>query len=613
MLASDIRRRFIDFFKKHPAYPHAEISSASLIPENDPTVLFTTAGMHPLVPFLMGETHPAGKRLVDAQKCVRTDDIDEVGDHSHLTFFEMMGNWSLGDYFKEGAISMSFAFLTSPIAKGGLGMDPQKLYVTVFAGDNDAPRDEESIEHWKKQFAGVGMKAEMGEDIDDGGRIFTYPKAKNWWGPAGKTGPCGPDTEMFYDTGRTHDKKFGAHCHPNCDCGRFVEIWNDVFMQYFKKEDGTYEPLKQQNVDTGLGLERVSAILEGKPTHYETELFAGAMEKIRSLATAQDIVSERIIADHLRAATFILGDQRGVVPSNTDQGYVLRRLIRRAIRHGKKIGITATFTSMIAKIYIDLYGEFYPELKRHEKRIIDALNDEEARFGKTLVKGEKEFERLLPKMQADKMVSGALAFDLYETYGFPLEMTIELAKEHNLEVDEHEFMHALENHQKESRAGAQQKFAGGLADHSEESTMLHTATHLLHQALRTVLGNHVEQRGSNITRERLRFDFCHTQKMTPEEIKKAEDLVNLQIQRDLSVSWSEMRVEEAHKQNAIGLFPDRYDEVVKVYTMGDFSKEICGGPHVEHTGVLKGFKILKEEACSAGIRRIKAVVEGLKK
>lgn len=613
MLASDLRRRFIDFFKNHPQYPHAEISSASLIPENDPTVLFTTAGMHPLVPFLMGEKHPAGKRLVDAQKCVRTDDIDEVGDHSHLTFFEMMGNWSLGDYFKEGAIQMSFQFLTSPQAKGGLGLDPQKLYVTVFAGDKDAPRDDESIGHWKKQFASVGITAEIGENIDDGGRIFTYPKAKNWWGPAGKTGPCGPDTEMFYDTGRSHSAKFGPHCHPNCNCGRFVEIWNDVFMQYFKKEDGTYELLKQQNVDTGLGLERVTAILQGKQTHYETELFAGAVEKIRSLATTQDDFSERIIADHLRTATFILGDQRGVVPSNTDQGYVLRRVIRRAIRHGKKIGIATAFTSMIAKIYLDLYGAVYPELQRNAARVMSALDDEEARFGKTLVNGEKEFERLLPKMMADKMVSGAVAFDLYETYGFPLEMTIELAKEHSLEVDEHEFMHALEDHQKKSRAGAQQKFAGGLADHSEESTMLHTATHLLHQALRTVLGNHVEQRGSNITRERLRFDFCHTQKMTSEEVKKAEDLVNLQIQRDLPVSWSEMSVEEARKQNAIGLFPDRYDEIVKVYSMGDFSKEICGGPHVEHTGVLKGFKILKEEACSAGIRRIKAVVEGLKK
>ncbi len=653
MQANELRRRFIDFFvKKHQ---HAEIKSASLIPDNDPTVLFTTAGMHPLVPYLMGEEHPYGKRLVDVQKCIRTDDIDEVGDATHCTFFEMLGNWSLGDYFKKEAIEWSYEFMTSSLAEGGLGLDPKRLMVTCFAGDDDAPRDDEGATVWEK----LGFERAHQNNVGKKQLIYFYEKKKNWWGPAGQTGPCGPDTEMFYDTCpelSSEKHKPGAaeasiakyplkdgsnNCHANCECGRYVEIWNDVFMQYNKQADGTYVPLKQQNVDTGMGLERVTAILQGKPTHYETELFSPVKEKILMLLTAElmsrenmpsasetqqhlfsdeNVVSTRIIADHIRAAVFILGDPMGVSPSNTDQGYILRRLIRRAIRHGKKLGIQKHFTSDLGEIFITIYGEVYPELSKNRQRIIDELTREEEKFQKTLEQGLREMRKIW-KMddpsQCHKEIAvtqGDKAFYVYETYGFPIEMIEEELIKNGFQIDTKPFRAKFEEaskaHQEKSRAGSEQKFAGGLADHSFECTMLHTATHLLHQALKTVLGNEVNQKGSNITAERLRFDFNYPQKMTPEQVKAAEDIVNKQIERDLPVSYEIVTVEEAKQKGAIGLFEDRYGEKVKVYKMGDFSYEICGGPHVEHTGVLKKFKIFKEEACSAGIRRIKAGVMG---
>lgn len=595
MLASELRQKYIDFFvNKHD---HKEISGAPLVPENDPTVLFTTAGMHPLVPYLLGEKHPLGNRLVDCQKCVRTDDIDEVGDLTHCTFFEMLGNWSLGDYFKEGAIQMSMEFLTQE-----LGIPVEKLYVTVFEGDEDAERDEESIRVWKEEFKKKGIDAEVGE------RIFMYGKKANWWGPAGQTGPCGPCTEMFYDTGKEHDPKFGDKCHPDCDCGKYVEIWNDVMMEFNKKEDGTFEPLNQKNVDTGLGLERVTALMQGKESHFDTELFSNTINKIKELASNENIESIRIIADHLRAATFIIADK--ITPSNVDQGYVLRRLIRRSIRHGHKMGIENHFCTDIAEIIINDYKDTYPEVEDNRDFIVEQMKKEEEQFSETLRQGEREFKKRLPSLleSAEKIIDGNLAFDLYATYGFPLEMTEELATENGLTVDKDGYQKAFEAHQELARKGAEQKFKGGLADHSEQTTALHTATHLLHQALRDVLGEHVEQRGSNITAERLRFDFNHGEKMTPEQIAEVEKIVNAQIQRDLPISFDELTVEEAKEAGAIGLFEHKYGEKVKVYTMGDFSKEICGGPHVEHTGELKSFKIKKEESSSAGVRRIKAVV-----
>lgn len=650
--ASQIRRQYIDFFVKK--YGHKEIPSASLIPENDPTVLFTTAGMHPLVPFLMGESHPSGRRLVDAQKSLRTDDIDEVGDATHLTFFEMLGNWSLGDYFKEEAIKMSFELLTLPFAAGGYGLPVERLSISCFAGDTDAPRDTESAQIWMAQ------KTPDGKSIP-AGRIYFFPKKKNWWGPAGQTGPCGPDTEMFYDVlfGRplsvhkkmppppdlfppdSHPSFKKGDCHPACDCGRFVEVWNDVFMQYNKKADFTYEPLKQKNVDTGLGFERMVGILQGKESPFETELFWPAVSKILSLRgfTLQEGKipfgtehSVRIIADHLRAATFILGDPMGVSPSNVDQGYILRRLIRRAIRHFKLIGHDSTgkmqlFTHEIAKIYIEIYKNDYPELSKNQERILTELHREEERFQKTLERGLRELRKIIdavrpPELESARslnLISGKDAFYIFETYGFPLEMIQEELVKEGMDVAVDEFRKAFDEafkkHQALSRVGAEKKFAGGLADHSEQSKMHHTATHLVHQALRDVLGPHVFQKGSNITKERLRFDFSHTAKMTPEQIKKVEEIVNMQIMRDLPVHFEILEIEEAKRRGAIGLFDDKYAQLenkVKVYFMGDYSREVCGGPHVEHTGVLKNFKILKEEACSAGVRRIKAVVEGIK-
>lgn len=591
MKAAEIRRKYIDFFKKRN---HVEIKSAPLIPENDPTCLFTTAGMHPLVPYLLGAKHPAGKRLTDYQKCIRTGDIDEVGDAVHLTFFEMLGNWSLGDYFKKEMIGMSFEFLTG---KENLNIPVDMLAVTVFAGDGDCPFDEEAFNEWRSH----GIPEE---------RIAKLGKKDNWWGPAGTTGPCGPDTEMFYWTGPLPAPQVFDPADK-----RWVEIWNDVFMQYNKTADGKFEPLAQRNVDTGMGLERVTAILQGKTSCYETEIFApifAKLDEIRGITVAPEVrtSSERIIADHLRAATFILAD--GITPGKVDQPYVLRRLIRRAIREGRKLGITEPFTAKIADAVIAEFGDVYPELREKADIIREELTREEKQFAVTLEKGTHEFQKLIDRVPAHiekKIISGKNAFNLYETYGFPIELTEEMAREKGFQVDRAGYDAAFAKHQEMSRAGAEQKFKGGLADSSEATAALHSATHLLQAALRKVLGTHVEQRGSNITAERLRFDFSHEEKLTPEQLKQVEDLVNDSIRRDLPIVCEEMDLETAKKSGAMGLFENKYDAKVKVYTMGDVSKEICGGPHAKRTGELGVFKIKKEESSSRGVRRIKAVLE----
>ncbi len=589
--SSELRSMFLKFFKDHG---HAVISSASVIPENDPTVLFTTAGMHPLVPYLMGAKHPAGNRLTDVQKCVRTGDIEDVGDFSHLTFFEMLGNWSLGDYFKEQMIPWSWEFLTSPEY---LGLPKDRLAFSVFAGDADCPRDEESAQLWRD--CGVA---------DD--HIFFLPKENNWWGPAGITGPCGPDTEMFIITDK---EPCGPDCSPACSCGRYLEIWNDVFMQYNKKADGTFEPLAQKNVDTGMGLERTICVLNGKKSVYETDLFADILQKISELSGKEygsdDETTRafRIIADHMRTSTFIMGDDRGVSPSNVDQGYVLRRLIRRAVRYGMGIGMPEGFTGEVAKVIIEQYKDVYPELKRNEAFVLEQLSLEESRFARTLKQGNREFEKLVEKVQ-DGQIDGVSAFHLYDTYGFPVEMTQELARERGLTVDMDGFHECFRKHQATSQAGAEQRFKGGLADHSEQSARLHTATHLMHAALRKVLGPEVAQKGSNITAERLRFDFSFGRKMTKEELAEVERLVNEAIESHTPITCEEMTVAQAKEQGAIGLFESKYGEQVKVYTMGPYSKEICGGPHAQNTGDLVSFKIKKEESSSAGVRRIKAVI-----
>ena len=583
MKAKDLKNKYFEFFKEKG---HKLISSASLIPEHDPTVLFTTAGMHPLVPYLMGEKHPLGKRLVDVQKCVRTGDIEEVGDTSHLTFFEMLGNWSLGDYWKKEAIEWSFEFLTS---KKWLGLDKNKLYVTVFAGDKDASKDEESVDVWKS----LGIPEE---------KIFYLPKKDNWWGPAGSTGPCGPDTEMFYDTGK---EKCGKGCKPGCSCGKYFEVWNNVFMQYNKTKDGKYEHLKQKNVDTGMGVERTAAMLQGKKDVYGIETFAPIMEKIQIEAKEQNTRSMRIIADHLRASTFILAEK--VAPSNLDQGYVLRKLIRRSIRHSRLLRIEReNFTSEIAKIVIDIYKKDYAELNENKSFILEELEKEEKKFKKTLETGLREFNKLIKQ---DSMITGKEAFILFSSYGFPWEMTQELAEEKGLRVDKSDFEKEFKRHQELSRAGAEKRFKGGLADSSEESKRLHTATHLLNEALRKVISKDIVQKGSNITPERLRFDFNFERKLTGGEIKKVEDLVNQKIKEAIPVKREEMSLDEAKKRHAQGVFGHKYADMVSVYSIGDFSVEICGGPHVENTKELGKFKITKEESSAAGIRRIKAVLE----
>lgn len=584
-----LREKYLNFFKERG---HAVIPSASLIPENDPSVLFTTAGMHPLIPYLLGQKHPKGNRLTDVQKCVRTGDIEEVGDDSHLTFFEMLGNWSLGDYFNRQSIKWSYEFLTSPEY---LGLDKNRISVTVFAGDDDAARDTDSAQVWEE----CGIPKE---------RIYFLPKKHNWW-IAGTTGPCGPDTEIFWDTGKP---ACGPDCNPGCDCGKYLEIWNNVFMQFNRQADGTYLPLAQKNVDTGMGLERTVCVLNGLSSVYDIDLFQGALAKICELSgktyggDAKVTKAMRVIADHVRTATFLLGDPIGVVPSNVDQGYVLRRLIRRAVRMANSLNMPKGSIVEIAKVYIEVYRDVYPELVSNSKKIVEELEREEEKFSKTLVAGEKEFLKVISHLPG-KVVPGGTAFKLYDTFGFPVEMTEELAAENGFTVDVEGFRQKYAEHQAVSHAGSEQRFKGGMAEGGGiETTYLHTATHLLQAALRRVLGDEVKQKGSNITPERLRFDFSFGRPMTAEEIAETERLVNEAIERHLPVTCEEMPIEDARKTGAIGLFGDRYGEIVKVYTMGDFSKEICGGPHAQNTGDLGHFVITKEQSSSAGVRRIKA-------
>lgn len=592
MNSQEIRQRFLQFFAERG---HTIIPSAPLVPENDPTVLFTTAGMHPLVPFLLGQPHPSGsKRLVDVQKCLRTVDIDEVGDNRHNTFFEMLGNWSLGDYFKKEAITWSWEFITS--ADKGLGLDPNKLYVTVFAGDVDAGRDEESITLWKKCFATVGITGEVDAPLSEGGRIFTMPKESNWWGPAGQTGPCGPDTEMYYDTG--HGELTLPDGMPDLESGRLLEFWNNVFMQFNKDEYAHFQPLAQKNVDTGMGLERAALISQGVSTVFETDLFQPIIAELKKQLALEEVgASLRIMADHLRSSVMLIAD--GVRPSNKDRGYILRRLLRRAILHSN-LEHTEWVSPVVAQI-CQIYQEAYPDVAKKQEEITQIIREEAAKFHKTLAQGKKEIEKRTS-------LTGKDAFDLYQSYGFPLELTKEYALQKGVTLNEAEFVAEFEKHKDLSRTASAGQFASGLADHSEATVRYHTATHLLHQALREVLGEHVQQRGSNITPERLRFDFAHPEKLTESQVKAVEALVNSKIAAALPVSVETMSPEEAGKRGAIGLFGHKYGESVTVYSIGDYSKEICTGPHVQNTKELGYFEITKEEAVSAGVRRIKAVL-----
>ena len=583
MKAIEIRNKYLNFFKRHG---HSVIPSAPVIPENDPSVLFTTAGMQPLVPYLLGQKHPSGTRLTDFQKCVRTNDIDEVGDNRHLTYFEMLGNWSLGDYFKEESIAMSYEFLTKE-----LEIPAEKLSVTCFAGDEDCEKDLVAYEAWKK----AGIPDE---------RIYFFGKDDNWW-IAGEEGPCGPDTEMFYDTGK---EKCSEGCNPACGCGKYVEIWNNVFMEFYKDKNG-YSKLAQQNVDTGLGLERMTMLLQGKQTPFEIELFSPVMDKLVELQKVDNIQSRRIVAEHLRSSMMIIND--GGRPSNVDRGYILRRLLRRMTRHLNKLEIDLSLLPEIISVSIEALKELYPELDTNKNEIIEVIVAEKDKFMKTLQNGEREFEKVANRTKnAGKTVLDTNAvFNLYETYGFPPEMTEELANEQGLEVDMSDYQRLFKEHQDKSRLGSEQKFKGGLASSGEMETKYHTATHLLNAALKVVLGDHVHQKGSNITAERMRFDFSHGAKMTDEEKQKVEDLVNEYIAKDIPVEKMEMKKEDAINLGAEAMFLDKYGDIVTVYKIGDFSIELCGGPHVENTGVLGHFKIKKEEASSSGVRRIKAILE----
>lgn len=620
MLARELRRKYIDFFSKK--FEHAEIASASLLPENDPTVLFNTAGMQPLVPYLMGKEHPMGTRLVNSQKCVRTVDIDDIGDNSHHTFFEMLGNWSLGDYFKKESIGMSWEFLTASVEEGGLGLDARRICVTCFEGDDNAPKDEEAAAIWES--LGFVRASECKSGDGNMNRIYFFGAEDNWWSP-GPVGPCGPDTEIFYFMGDVEDEKFlNGEYHVNDEDDLYMEIWNNVFMQFYRDADGNFSELEKKNVDTGMGLERVAAVLQGVSSAYETELFKPVMDMIAD-GSAEGIedklgvsefpgVSEaqksmRIVADHVRAAVFMISD--GVSPSNKDQGYVLRKLIRRAVRHLHRLGIEDQFIVRIAETFIEEYRNHYYELEDNQAHILNELLKEEEQFSKTLKTGQKEFEKVTEKMKefGNSTISGKVAFKLYDTYGFPLEMTVELARENGFEVDVEGYEKAFEKHQEKSRAGAEQKFKGGLADSSEATTKLHTATHLMHQALKDVLGDDVNQKGSNITPERLRFDFNYDHAMTPEQIAEVEKIVNEQIGRGLVVKSDTMSVDEAKAKGAIGLFEDKYGDEISVYWIGDYSFEICGGPHVESTEGMGTFKIKKEQSSGKGVRRIKAVLE----
>ncbi len=629
MTSAEIRDRFLKFFASRG---HAIIESASLVPENDPSVLFNTAGMQPLAPYLLGQSHPAGKRLVDVQKCVRTTDIDDIGDNTHLTFFQMLGNWSLGDYFKEETIKWSHELLTSK--EEGFGLDPKRLYITIFAGDNPstslrtgAPLDEESKQIWQS----IGVPAN---------RIYALPAENNWWSP-GDSGPCGPDTEMFYDV---TEQGLGDLSHEEflaADERRgVVEIWNDVFMEYEKRDGKVIGKLAQKNVDTGAGLERLVMVLQGKNNVYETDLFSGLISSIQAQAKNSNQKAERVIADHIRASVFMIAD--GVLPSNTDRGYILRRLLRRAVRFADELSLPANFLTDLAKQIVAQYGDFYLELKTHETKIIEAIKAEEEKFRDALEKGIAEFGKVsktiavlvsdvvnvtddlsetIPKEKEStpiitegKRMSGKQAFDLYQTFGFPIELTLEIAKEKNIEVDLPGFNEEMKNHQELSKSGSDQKFKGGLGGNSQQIVRYHTATHLLHQALRDVLGPEVAQRGSNITDERLRFDFAYLAKLTEEQKQAVEQIVNDKIQADLPVNQVTLPKAEAEQSGANHLFSEKYGDEVSVYFIGSdlasaYSKEFCGGPHVTHTGELGHFKITKEEAVAAGIRRIKAVLD----
>ena len=582
MNALELRNKYLDFFKRHG---HKVIPSAPLIPENDPSVLFNTAGMQPLVPYLLGQKHPEGTRLTDYQKCIRTNDIDEVGDNRHLTYFEMLGNWSLGDYFKEESIAMSFEFLTKD-----LEIPVDKLSVTCFGGNETIGKDEESASYWEK--AGIPKE-----------RIYFLKD--NWW-IAGETGPCGSDTEIFYDTGKP---KCSPQCNPDCDCGKYVEIWNNVFMEFFKHEDGTVTPLSQKNVDTGLGLERVNMLLQGKETPYDTELFIDVMKKLEELQKVDDIYSRRVVAEHLRSSMMIICD--GGRPSNLDRGYVLRRLIRRMIRHMNKLQIDLNELSNLIDLDIDVLKEMYPDLEKNREQIKQVLLEEKDKFVKTLAHGEREFEKEVRRLreQGEDKIEGKIVFKLYDTYGFPPEVTADLAKENNMTIDIEGFKALFKEHQEKSRAGSEQKFKGGLASTGEMETKYHTATHLLNAALKQVLGNHVHQRGSNITADRLRFDFSHDSKMTDEEKKATEDLINKWIEEAIPVENFEMKKDEAISKGAEAMFIEKYGDIVSVYKIGDVSLELCGGPHVSNTSELGHFKIKKEESSSSGVRRIKAILE----
>ncbi|NQV93384.1 alanine--tRNA ligase [Candidatus Kaiserbacteria bacterium] len=620
MDTSEIRKKYFTFFEKKG---HTVIPSASLRPENDPTTLFVGSGMQPLLPYLLGEKHPRGVRLVNSQKSFRAEDIEEVGDNRHTTFFEMLGNWSLGDYFKKEQLPWAFEFLTEEI-----GLNPEKLYVTVFIGDETLgiPKDTESVQIWKGLFKEKGIEAidiEIGSE-EDGyakgmqqgdkeGRIFYYDAKKNWWSRSGTPDkmpvgePGGPDSEMFYDFGTEHNTSFGEHCHPNCDCGRFMEIGNSVFMEYIKKEDGSFVQLPQKNVDFGGGLERIAAATNGNSDIFLIDTLQVIIEYIEKTSgkkydDTRYTHAFRVIADHIRAAIFIIAD--GVVPSNSEQGYFVRRLIRRAVRYADLLGVPDGVLAASVTAVSGTYKDQYEILLEKGGEIAGIIAAEEEKFRKTLTRGLKEFEKL-----SNNNISGNDAFILFTTYGFPYELTEELAEEKGISVDRKGFDVEMKKHQELSRSGSEQKFKGGLVDHGEMSIKYHTATHLLNQALRNVLGNSVQQKGSNITPERMRFDFSFDRKMTDEEKKKVEDIVNEHIKAAIVVTNQELPLEEAKKLGAIGLFEEKYGDVVKVYTIGDFSLEFCGGPHVTNTSQLGHFKIVKEESISAGVRRIRAVLE----
>ena len=583
--AASIRKKYLDFYK---AREHAQIASASLQPENDPTVLFTTAGMHPLVPYLMGAPHPLGKRLVNSQKCVRTQDIDEVGDDWHCTFFEMLGNWSLGNYFKKEAISWTHEFITKE-----LGFDQNRLAVTVFGGDENTPPDETSYEVWQS----LGYPPE---------RIFRLGRKDNFWGPVGASGPCGPDSETFFIT-RDYCTKNDPKCSPACNCGRYVEICNNVFMEYNKHADGTFTKLPQPNVDFGMGLLRVASIMSGASSVYESDIYTKAMTYLKQTAPGLSVKSQRIVADHLQAALFAIAD--GVTPSNVGAGYIVRRVLRRAFRLANQVNLEPHYIDAIVDSFIDIYSSHYEDLLKKRNAIIHEIRDEEQKFAKALGQGLKHLEKELTRLAVgETVIPGQLAFFMFETYGFPLEVTQEIANERGLSVDVDAYEKAYAEHQAKSRMAGEKLFKGGLADSSEETTRLHTATHLLHEALRRVLGPHVEQKGSNITPERLRFDFSHAEKMTKEQLEAVEKLVNEAIAKSHEVHLENMTVDQAKARGAIGLFEDRYADRINVYFIGDFSTEICGGPHVRNTRELGQFKIQKEEASSRGVRRIKAVL-----